>query len=107
MTDDALVARIDADIPRVIEDLRGLVRIPSVAAQRRGIPDMVRAVSDVIRGAGGRVTVLEHEDANPVVAGEFEGRSPRTLLFYDHYDVQPAEPLEEWTVPAFDVTQRD
>lgn len=107
MTDDALVARIDADIPQVIEDLRGLVRIPSVAAQRRGIPETVRAVSDVIRGAGGRVTVLEHEDANPVIAAEFEGRSPRTLLFYDHYDVQPAEPLDEWTVPAFDVTQRD
>ncbi len=107
MATDALVARIDADIPRVIEELRRLVRIPSVAAQRQGIPQTVRAVSEIIGGAGGRVTVLEHEDANPVVVGEFEGRSPRTLLFYNHYDVQPAEPLEEWTVPPFDVTQRD
>ncbi len=107
MTHDALADRVDGELPQVIEDLRGLVRIPSVAAQRRGIPEAVRAVSDVIRGAGGRVTVLEHENANPVIAGEFEGRSPRTLLFYDHYDVQPAEPLEEWTVPPFDVTQRD
>ncbi len=106
MADQTLVDRIDADIPQVIEDLRGLVRIPSVAAQRRGIPETVRAVSDVIRGAGGRVTVLEHENANPVIAGEFDGRSSRTLLFYDHYDVQPAEPVEEWTVPPFEVTQR-
>ena len=105
--DEALKARIDADLPQVIEDLRRLVRIPSVAAQRKGIPETVRAVGDLLRGAGGRVTVLEHEGANPVVVGEFDGRSPRTLLFYDHYDVQPAEPLEEWTVPAFDVTQRD
>ena len=107
MTDNTLVARIDADMPQVIEDLRRLVRIPSVAAQRQGIPETVRAVSDVLRAAGGRVTVLEHEGANPVIAAEFDGRSPRTLLFYDHYDVQPAEPLEEWTVPPFDVTQRD
>ncbi|HYM91357.1 MAG TPA: M20/M25/M40 family metallo-hydrolase, partial [bacterium] len=105
--DEALRARIDAELPQTIEDLRRLVRIPSVAAQRQGIPDTVRAVGDLLRGAGGRVTVLEHAGANPVVVGEFEGRSPRTLLFYDHYDVQPAEPLDEWTVPPFDVTQRD
>jgi acetylornithine deacetylase/succinyl-diaminopimelate desuccinylase-like protein len=105
--DEALSARIDADLPGGIEDLRRLVRIPSVAAQRKGIPETVRAVGDLLRGCGGRVTVLEHDGANPVIVGEFDGRSPRTLLFYDHYDVQPAEPLDEWTVPPFDVTQRD
>jgi acetylornithine deacetylase/succinyl-diaminopimelate desuccinylase-like protein len=104
---DALSAQVDREMPRTIEDLRRLVQIPSVAAQRKGIAEAVRAVGDLLRGAGGRVRVLEHEGANPVVAAEFEGRSPRTLLFYDHYDVQPAEPLEEWTVPPFDLTQRD
>ncbi len=104
---DALRAQVDREVPTAIEDLRRLVRIPSVAAQRQGIPEAVEAVGDLLRAAGGRVTVLEHEGANPVVAAEFEGRSPRTLLFYNHYDVQPAEPLEEWTVPPFDVTQRD
>jgi len=105
--DEALRARIDADLPGVIEDLRRLVQIPSVAAQRQGIPDTVHAVNELLNAAGGRVTVLEHAGANPVVVAEFDGRSPRTLLFYDHYDVQPAEPLEEWTVPPFDVTRRN
>jgi len=104
---EALNAQIDREMLKAIEDLRRLVRIPSVAAQRKGIPEASRAVGDLLRAAGGRVTVLEHEGANPVLTAEFEGRSPRTLLFYDHYDVQPAEPLEEWTVPPFDVTQRD
>src|SRR3990170_918519 len=44
---------------------------------------------------------------HPVVYGEQPGRSPRTLLFYDHYDVQPAEPLELWSSPPFQPTRRD
>ncbi|HLJ59603.1 MAG TPA: M20/M25/M40 family metallo-hydrolase [bacterium] len=104
---DALTAHVDREMPRTLEDLRGLVRIPSVAAQRRGIPECARAVGDLLRGAAGRVTVIEQDGASPIVTAEFDGRSPRTLLFYNHYDVQPAEPLEEWTAPAFDVTQRD
>jgi len=67
----------------------------------------VRAVGTLLSAAGGRVTVLEHDGAPPVVVADFPGRDSRTLLFYDHYDVQPAEPLEEWTVPPFDLTRRD
>ncbi len=104
---DALTAQVEREIPAALEDLRRLVRIPSVAAQRQGIPEAARAVEDLLAAAGGRVRRLEHDGANPVIAAEFEGRSPRTLLFYNHYDVQPAEPLEEWTVPPFDVTQRE
>ena len=104
---DALNARIDAEMPATLEDLRRLVRIPSVAAQRTGIPECAGAVAELLRGAGGRVTTLTPEGGSPVVVAEFDGRSDRTLLFYDHYDVQPAEPFDEWTVPPFDVTERD
>ena len=104
---DTLTAQVEREIPKALEDLRRLVRIPSVAAQRQGIPEAARAVEDLLTATGGRVTRLERDGANPVIAAEFEGRSSRTLLFYNHYDVQPAEPLEEWTVPPFDVTSRD
>jgi acetylornithine deacetylase/succinyl-diaminopimelate desuccinylase-like protein len=104
---DQLAAQVESALPRTLEDLRRLVQIPSVAAQRRGIPEAAQAVRALLEAEGGRVTVLTDGGANPVVVAEFEGRSPRTLLFYDHYDVQPAEPLEEWTVPPFDVTRRD
>jgi acetylornithine deacetylase/succinyl-diaminopimelate desuccinylase-like protein len=104
---DVMTSQVDRVFPQTIEDLRRLVRVPSVAAQRRGIPEAAEAVRALLEGEGGRVTLLSDGGANPVVVAEFEGRSPRTLLFYDHYDVQPAEPLDEWTVAPFDVTRRD
>ena len=104
---EALEAQLEREMPAILADLRRLVRIPSVAAQRKGIPEAARTVGDLLRAAGGRVTVLEHAGANPVIAAEFDGRSARTLLFYNHYDVQPAEPLDEWTAPPFDLTARD
>jgi acetylornithine deacetylase/succinyl-diaminopimelate desuccinylase-like protein len=102
-----MAAHVESTFSRTLEDLRRLVQIPSVAAQRRGIPEAAQAVRALLEGEGGRVAVLTDGGANPVVVAEFEGRSPRTLLFYNHYDVQPAEPLEQWTVPPFDVTRRD
>ena len=102
-----MTAQADRLLPQTLEDLRRLVQIPSVAAQRRGIPEAAQAVRALFEAEGGRATLLADGGANPVVVAEFEGRSPRTLLFYDHYDVQPAEPLEEWTVAPFDVTRRD
>jgi acetylornithine deacetylase/succinyl-diaminopimelate desuccinylase-like protein len=104
---DRMAAHVESTFSRTLEDLRRLVQIPSVAAQRRSIPQAAQAVRALLEAESGRVTVLTDGGANPVVAAEFEGRSPRTLLFYNHYDVQPAEPLEEWTVPPFDVTRRD
>ncbi|MBI5715905.1 MAG: M20/M25/M40 family metallo-hydrolase, partial [Chloroflexi bacterium] len=44
---------------------------------------------------------------NPVVVGRATGKSDRTLLFYNHYDVQPPEPLDLWTTPPFEPTVRD
>jgi acetylornithine deacetylase/succinyl-diaminopimelate desuccinylase-like protein len=102
-----MTAQVESMLPRTLDELRRLVQIPSVAAQRRGIAEAAQAVQALLEGEGGRVTVLTDGGANPVVVAEFEGRSPRTLLFYNHYDVQPAEPLEEWTVPPFDLTCRD
>jgi len=77
-----LRAGVERELPKAIEALRQLVRIPTVAAQRQGIAETVGAVSALFRSAGGRVTVLEHAGANPVVVAEFDGRSPRTALTF-------------------------
>lgn len=96
-----------AHLKEHIDILDDLVRLPSVAAQGQGLEETAAAVCGVFEAAGGTAEILRLPGAAPVVLAAFTGRSDRTLLFYDHYDVQPAEPLDEWTVPPFQVTLRD
>lgn len=79
-----------------------------MAAQGRGLGETADLVREMFASSGAsRVEMHRHAGAPPVVLAEFPGRSDRTLLFYNHYDVQPAEPLDEWTVPPFELTRRD
>lgn len=104
---NALRAHAAAHLTEHIDLLNRLVRLPSVAAQGQGLEETAAAVCGLFEAAGGTANILRHPGAAPAVLAEFTGRSDRTLLFYDHYDVQPAEPLDEWTVPPFQVTVRD
>jgi acetylornithine deacetylase/succinyl-diaminopimelate desuccinylase-like protein len=97
-----LRAACQAEFDRALAELQRLVRQPSVAAQGVGIPETVRLVTELVEASGGMVRVLtEGIPGNPVIYAEFAGESERTLLFYNHYDVQPAEPLHEWTTEPF------
>jgi acetylornithine deacetylase/succinyl-diaminopimelate desuccinylase-like protein len=90
-----------------LEGLRTLVRQPSVAATGEGIAECAALVRQTFERAGARVSVHQHDGASPVVIAEFDGAGDRTLLFYNHYDVQPPDPLDEWTSPPFEPTVRD
>ncbi len=57
--------------------------------------------------ARGFATEILPSGGQPVVFAERAGSSDRTLLIYNHYDVQPPEPLELWTSPPFEATRRD
>lgn len=97
---------IDAQRQRFLEELCTLVRQPSVAAQNLGIEETARLVARRLEHLGARVRVLRRPGASPLVFGSI-GHGQRTLLIYDHYDVQPAEPLELWHSPPFEPTERD
>jgi acetylornithine deacetylase/succinyl-diaminopimelate desuccinylase-like protein len=77
-----------------------------VAAQNWGIKETAEMVAESLRSRGFDVQILPTEGA-PVVFGERQGRTDKTLVVYDHYDVQPPEPLELWESPAFEPTLRD
>lgn len=90
-----------------LEVLRTLLRQPSVAATGEGIAACAALVRGAFEEAGAAVAVHQEGDAAPIVIVEFPGEGERTLLFYDHYDVQPADPLGEWTSPPFEPVVRD
>jgi len=90
-----------------IEALKRLVEIPSVSALGSGQAACAELVSQMLRERGFSTRLLGEESGAPVVFGELRGTGERTLLIYNHYDVQPAEPLELWESPPFQPAIRD
>lgn len=87
--------------------LEQLCRQPSVAAQGLGIREMANLTEALLKETGFQTQQLVAGGAPPAVYGELRGKSDYTVLLYNHYDVQPPEPLELWHSPAFEPTVRD
>ena len=102
---------IDEHLNDSIASLTELCKLPTVSAQKQAIGETAEHVVGMLRPLGFETQVLPKTggppSAQPVVFAEARGKSPKTLLFYDHYDVQPPEPLELWTSPPFQPTLRD
>jgi acetylornithine deacetylase/succinyl-diaminopimelate desuccinylase-like protein len=106
---DAVLAQVDAGLPDAQDRLIALLRIPSISTQPDHAEDMRHAAEwlrDDLADLGFKVSV-EPTAGHPVVLGHFPGpagtKAPR-ILFYGHYDVQPADPLELWHSPPFEPT---
>jgi len=100
---DRVYDYIESNSQRFIQDLVRLVRQPSVSARKEGMPECAEIVDEMMRDVGISTRIIPEEEGNPVVYGEIKSESSeRTLLFYDHYDVQPPEPLEEWICDPFE-----
>ena len=99
--DEYIVSQHD----RFIADLQSFLRQPSVAATNDGIQPMADLVQARLEQIGATVRQIPTGGA-PVVYAEL-GSGRRTLLIYNHYDVQPAEPLDLWTQPPFEPDVRD
>src|SRR5271170_5557621 len=94
-----------------LTELKEFLRIPSVSTKSEHKPDIERAaewVADKLKAAGMTKVEIVPTKMHPLVYGEsLEAPGKPTILFYGHYDVQPAEPLDLWTSSAFDPTVRD
>jgi acetylornithine deacetylase/succinyl-diaminopimelate desuccinylase-like protein len=93
---------IDANYQEFVSDLAQLVKQPSVSARKEGIERCAELTAEKMEKAGVSTKIIQEEEGSPVVYGEVKSeKSQKTLLFYDHYDVQPPEPLEEWTCDPY------
>jgi acetylornithine deacetylase/succinyl-diaminopimelate desuccinylase-like protein len=96
---------------RSLEELKELLRIPSLSALPAHKPDVNRAalwVADRLRRAGLQGVQVIATSGHPVVYAEWLHAPGRcTALIYGHFDVQPADPLELWKTPPFEPEVRD
>ncbi|MDH5106534.1 M20/M25/M40 family metallo-hydrolase [Lentilactobacillus diolivorans] len=88
-----------------LDNVTGYLKIPSISAQNKGINEtnewLIKQFTDL--GAA-KVEKWTDQGGNPVIYAEFKGKSNKTVLFYNHYDVQPPEPLDEWRTKPFEPT---
>ncbi|HLI23544.1 MAG TPA: M20/M25/M40 family metallo-hydrolase, partial [Acidimicrobiales bacterium] len=98
---------VEAERDRIVAVLLDWLRIPSISALPEHAGDVVasaRFCADLMSAAGlDGVRLLETPGA-PAVYGEVlrAGPDAPTVLVYGHHDVQPVDPLEEWTSPPFE-----
>jgi acetylornithine deacetylase/succinyl-diaminopimelate desuccinylase-like protein len=95
-----------SDQERYVEELKQFLRIPSISTDpdhKHDVHEAAQFVAERLRLAGMlNVELIEAEGRHPLVYGEWlEAPGKPTLLMYGHYDVQPPDPLEEWTSPPF------
>jgi acetylornithine deacetylase/succinyl-diaminopimelate desuccinylase-like protein len=99
-------AYIDANRNRFLDELKALCAQPSIAAQGIGLEETSHLVEERLKSVGAQVRRLVLEGSPPILYAEL-GHGQRTMLVYNHYDVQPPDPLDEWESPPFEPEVRD
>lgn len=102
---------VEANKQRFLDELFGLIRIPSISSISDHKPDMEKAAQywrASILAAGADKAEVMPSDGNPVVYGEkiIDPKLP-TVLVYGHYDVMPVDPIEKWNTPPFEPVVKD
>lgn len=108
---DNIKKYINDNKDRFLEELFGLIRIPSISSLNEHKPDMIRAAEywkKTILTAGADKAEVMPTDGNPIVYGEkiIDQKLP-TVLIYAHYDVMPIDPIELWKSKPFEPEIRD
>ncbi|MBI2184452.1 MAG: M20/M25/M40 family metallo-hydrolase [Thaumarchaeota archaeon] len=106
--DPRVEAAVEASKRETLRSLQELCRQPSVSAQDLGVKECSRLLESMMKEAGLKTRIVTEHGGQPIVYGErWEPGARKTVLFYNHYDVQPPEPLDEWKSGPFDPQIRD
>ncbi|MBV8152682.1 MAG: dipeptidase [Candidatus Eremiobacteraeota bacterium] len=108
---DPRITYVRGERERYLDELKALVKVPSISADPAHRADVRRcagAVVERMRAAGLTHTEILETGGNPVAYGSWlEAPGRPTILIYGHYDVQPADPFELWISPPFEAQVRD
>ena len=103
-TKNKILSRVDKNMPSLLSDLKKLIQQPSISATNDGIEECAILVAKMLKKSGISSEILRlGKNIPPIVYGEAKSKKNpnKTLLFYNHYDVQPVEPLELWKNDPF------
>ncbi len=102
MADPRFEKYVNEHVDDFAKDVIRLSSQPSVSARKEGIEECAALVEKMLKEIGASTRVLRIDGVAPLVYGEIKSkRSSKTVMFYNHYDVQPEEPLELWKSPPF------
>jgi len=104
-----VLKHVDSHMDALVSDLQTLIRQPSVSAKNEGIEECAKLVSKLLKKSGISSEILRlKKNVAPIVFGEITSKQnpEKTLMFYNHYDVQPAEPFDLWDDPPFSGTRK-
>lgn len=108
---DNVLDFIELHRDRYLDELTQFLAIPSISAlpdHREEVRRCAAWVADEIRRIGVETVTVHETPGHPIVYAEWMGApGAPTVLFYGHYDVQPVDPLDQWTSPPFEATVRD
>ena len=97
---------VERERERLLDDLKKLIAQPSVSARNLGIVECAQLLSEILERDGFNVTLLETPTGRPVIYAIKEAGT-KPILLYNHYDVQPEEPVEEWATEPFTLTEKE
>jgi len=98
---------VEGHLNDFVSEIIELASQPSVSARKQGIEECALLVEKKLGAIGATTKVLRVEGAAPLVYGEIKAGKSKTIMFYNHYDVQPEEPVELWKSPPFHPEVRD
>jgi len=89
-----------------IDYLKKLVGVPTCYNKDNDMKPIIAQLRDEFEKRGYKVQTYPTSGA-PVIVAELNQNKKKTLLFYNHYDVQPEEPLDEWKTPPYTLTLKE
>ncbi len=93
---------VDSNQSKYVSELVKLGSQPSISAQNIGLKECAEMVRESIAKLGFKIKLIPVEGAPDVIYGDLGGNpDSKTLVIYNHYDVQPVEPLDEWKSEPF------
>lgn len=108
---DALAQYLENHRDRFLDDLKAILRIPSISADPKHKGDVRRCAEHLaahLKAIGMTTAELVETKGHPIVYAEWLGApGAPTVLLYGHYDVQPVDPIELWKTQPFEPVVED